>query len=144
MSIKWFGFRGTNIETFFERKKFSGDFFGKKFVYSHPNQSILIMNNTHKASKPISYNQLLEYIRDDMIGKPFPYEEFDLEKAITEDESDEPAPEEWVQKMFPKFFSVEELRARIDESERQIAAGMVMDFDEAMDLIDQRLENKAK
>ena len=39
------------------------------------------MNNTHKASKPISYNQLLEYIKDDMIGKPFPYEEFDLEKA---------------------------------------------------------------
>jgi len=39
---------------------------------------------------------------DYMIGKPFPYEDFDLEKAIIEDENDEPAPEEWVQKMFPK------------------------------------------
>ena len=42
---------------------------------------------------------------DYMIGKPFPYEEFDLEKAIIEDESDEPAPEEWVQKMFPKVYA---------------------------------------
>ncbi|MCR5454357.1 MAG: hypothetical protein K6F33_05165 [Bacteroidales bacterium] len=29
---------------------------------------------------------------DYMIGKPFPYEEFDLEQAIIEDENDEPAP----------------------------------------------------
>jgi len=29
LSIKWFGFQGTNIESFFEREKFSGDFFGK-------------------------------------------------------------------------------------------------------------------
>ena len=42
-----------------------------------------------------------------------------------------------------KPFSVEELRARIAARERQIAAGMVMDFDEAMDLIDQRLDKKA-
>ena len=43
---------------------------------------------------------------DYMIGKPFPYEEFDLAKAIIEDENDEPAPKEWVQKMFPKVFSL--------------------------------------
>gem|GEM_PF-6654615 len=43
---------------------------------------------------------------DYMIGNPFPYEDFDLEKAIIEDENDEPAPEEWVQKMFPKVLSI--------------------------------------
>ena len=42
---------------------------------------------------------------DYMIGKPFPYEEFDLEKAIAEDENDELAPNEWVQKMFPKVYA---------------------------------------
>ena len=50
---------------------------------------------------------------------------------------------EMLKRPAPKPFSVEELRARIAESERQIAAGMVMDFDEAMDLIDQRLDKKA-
>lgn len=38
-----------------------------------------------------------------------------------------------------KPYTMEELNARIDEAERQIAAGEVQDFDEAMDEIEKEL-----
>lgn len=38
-----------------------------------------------------------------------------------------------------KPYTMEELNARIDEAERQIAAGEVQDFDEAMDEIEREL-----
>lgn len=40
-----------------------------------------------------------------MIGKPYPFDDsnFDFDKAIKEDELDEVAPDEWVEKMFPEL-----------------------------------------
>ena len=40
-----------------------------------------------------------------MIGKPYPYDDeaFDFDQAIREDEADEVAPDEWVEKMFPEI-----------------------------------------
>ena len=38
-----------------------------------------------------------------------------------------------------KPYTMEEINARIDEAERQIAAGEVQDFDEAMDEIEREL-----
>ena len=39
-----------------------------------------------------------------MIGKPYPYDDdaFDFNQAIKEDEADDVAPDEWVEKMFPE------------------------------------------
>ena len=41
-----------------------------------------------------------------------------------------------------KPYTIEELKARIAESERQYAAGMWQDFDEAMDEIETELETE--
>lgn len=41
-----------------------------------------------------------------------------------------------------KPYTIEELKARIAESERQYAAGMWQDFDEAMDEIEAELETE--
>ena len=41
-----------------------------------------------------------------------------------------------------KPYTIEELKARIVESERQYAAGMWQDFDEAMDEIEAELETE--
>ena len=43
-----------------------------------------------------------------------------------------------------KPYTIEELEARIAESEHQYAAGMWQDFDEAMDEIEAELEAEAK
>ena len=42
-----------------------------------------------------------------MIGKSFPFDDslFDLEQAEQEDLEDEPAPEEWLKKMFPEVYA---------------------------------------
>lgn len=40
-----------------------------------------------------------------MIGKPAPDSAFDMEQAIADDEADEPAPEEWLKKMFPEVYA---------------------------------------
>ncbi len=40
-----------------------------------------------------------------MIGKPAPDSAFDIEQAIADDEADEPAPEEWLKKMFPEVYA---------------------------------------
>ena len=40
-----------------------------------------------------------------MIGKPAPCSAFDMEQAIADDETDEPAPEEWLKKMFPEVYA---------------------------------------
>ena len=51
--------------------------------------------------------EIAEELEDEgyMIGKPYPFndEEFDLERAIKEDELDQVAPDEWVEKMFPEI-----------------------------------------
>lgn len=40
-----------------------------------------------------------------MLGKPYPIDDsnFDFDQAIREDELDEEAPDEWVEKMFPEL-----------------------------------------
>ena len=43
-----------------------------------------------------------------------------------------------------KPYTIDELKARIAESERQYAAGMWQDFDEAMDEIEAELEAEEK
>ena len=42
-----------------------------------------------------------------MIGKPFPFDDslLDLEQAEQEDLENEPAPEEWLKKMFPEVYA---------------------------------------
>ncbi|MDD6002773.1 MAG: hypothetical protein PUC50_11340 [Bacteroidales bacterium] len=42
-----------------------------------------------------------------MINKPFPFDEaaYNLDLAEKEDLEDEPAPEEWLQKMFPEVYA---------------------------------------
>ena len=41
-----------------------------------------------------------------MIGKPFPDGgAFDMEQAIADDAADEPAPDEWLKKMFPEVYA---------------------------------------
>lgn len=41
-----------------------------------------------------------------MIDKPYPFDDdhFDFDKVIEEDERDEVAPREWVEKMFPELY----------------------------------------
>ena len=40
-----------------------------------------------------------------MFGKPYPFDDvpFDIEQAIADDAKDEPAPKEWLDKMFPEL-----------------------------------------
>lgn len=80
--------------------------------------SIIISNSESYEQKFLAAKQQTEqYCTPDiaaeleadgfMIGKPFPFDDslFDLEQAEQEDLNDEPAPEEWLKKMFPEVYA---------------------------------------